>query len=166
MSTARGVVLALLSILAGGAFVWLLRPTSALPDLPLTFTDGTQARLADYRGQPVVFDFWSVSCAICLADMPRLRALYPELRQRGARLIGVNMPQDPPPAIMAMARRLDVPWPLALDPQGELNRAVGVVEVTPTLVFVDRHGRIAGRHQGPVDPQRLLARIDELADDD
>lgn len=159
-----GLLLSL--VLAGSAAVWLTRPTPVMPDLQLTFTDGTRARLADYQGQPLVLDFWSVDCPACLADMPRLRALYPEIHGRGAALIGVNIPQDPPPAAMAMARHLDVPWPLALDPRGELNRAVGVVHITPTLVFVDRNGRVAGRHHGPLNPQQLLARIDTLVDND
>lgn len=166
MNRARRAWLLLLLILAGSAVVWLTRPVPVLPDLPITFTDGTQARLADYRGHPLVLDFWSVDCPACLADMPRLRTLYPEIRRRGAALIGVNIPQDPPPAAMAMARQLDVPWPLALDPRGELNQAVGVVHITPTLVFIDRGGRVAGRHHGPLDPQQLLARIDALADKD
>lgn len=163
MNRARRAWLLLLLILAGSAVAWLARPTPALPDMQLTFTDGTRARLANYRGRPLVLDFWSVDCPACLADMPRLRTLYPEIRRRGAALIGVNIPQDPPPAAMAMARRLDVPWPLALDPRGELNQAVGVVHITPTLVFIDRGGRVVGRHHGRLDPQQLLARLDALA---
>ncbi len=166
MSRAHRDWLLLLLILAGSAVAWLARPTPVLSDVQLTFTDGTLARLADYRGHPLVLDFWSVDCPACLADMPRLRALYPEIQRRGATLIGVSVPEDPPPAAIAMARRLDVPWPLALDPRGELNRAVGVVHITPTLVFIDSTGRVTGRHHGPLNPQQLLARIDALADKD
>ncbi|BAN69902.1 peroxiredoxin family protein [endosymbiont of unidentified scaly snail isolate Monju] len=109
-----------------------------------------------------MLDFWSVDCPICLADMPALAALLPEIEARGARLIGVNIPQDPPPVIMEAATTLAPPWPLALDPRGELAAAVGGIVGTPTLVILDHEGRVHQRLVGELDADALLAVLDAL----
>jgi peroxiredoxin len=154
------LVLAVLGALALTVW-WATRPPP-LPPLTLSFTDGRQTSLADFRGRPLVLDFWSVDCPICLADMPALAALLPEIEARGARLIGVNIPQDPPPAIMAAAATLAPPWPLALDPRGELAAAVGGIVGTPTLIILDREGRVHQRLVGELDADALLAALDTL----
>ncbi len=133
-----------------------------LPPLTLALTDGGTLALQTLRGRPLVIDYWSVDCPVCLEDMPRLAALYPELQRRGVTLLGVNIPQDPPPAIMAMAKRLQVPWPLAMDPRGELAAALRGVHITPTLMIFDRDGRLVTRLHGRLQPQRLLALLDDI----
>ncbi len=153
----------ILTALATLAFAiwWATRP-ALLPSLTLSLTDGRQMHLADFRGRPLVLDFWSVDCPICLADMPALAELLPAIEARDARLIGVNIPQDPPPAIMAAAATLAPPWPLALDPRGELAAAVGGIVGTPTLIILDREGRVHQRLIGKLDADALLAALDTL----
>ncbi len=153
--------LLVLPLLAAATWWWTRQP-AVPPDLTLSFTDGRRMSLADFRGRPLVLDFWSVDCPICLADMPILAGLLPEIEARGARLIGVNIPQDPPPAIMEAARILALPWPLALDPRGELTAAVGGIVGTPTLIILDSQGRVRQRLVGELDPEALLAALDAL----
>ncbi len=145
-------------LLAGG--VWFLASgTRPMPEVSFTLTDGRQLHSTDLRGRSVLINFWSVSCEVCLRDMPTLARLHEEMREQGLEVIGVAMPQDPPPAVMATVERLAPPYRIALDVNGELNRAFGGVQVTPTNILVGPDGNINYSERGPVDETRLRATI-------
>src|SRR5262249_48638289 len=40
------------------------------PNFPLTGLDGKQVSLSDYRGKPVVLNFWYAACPGCLEEIP------------------------------------------------------------------------------------------------
>ncbi len=95
--------------------------------------------------------FWSVSCPLCLQEIPKIEELHRLLGQQDIRVVAVNIPQDPPPAIMATVRRFQPAYPTAMDVQGEIAKAVGGVDATPLTLFVDRQGRIVRRVYGELD---------------
>jgi peroxiredoxin len=53
------------------------------PDFQLATLDGELVSLQDFRGQPVLLNFWAVWCGPCLEEMPviqdRFRQHYPDL---------------------------------------------------------------------------------------
>ena len=143
--------------------LWLMRtqPTPA-PEVTLNFTDGTQKTLADYRGQPILLNFWSVNCPICIKDMPKLAEIYASMAVRKIQVIGVSIPQDPPPVVISMLKKLKPAYPTALDVHGEISQAFGDIKVTPTTFIIDRKGMIVKRFQGEVESIRLKALLTTL----
>ena len=64
---------AVLVVAAGG---WLLWPSAKpMPEVTFNLLDGRKLHSAELRGKSVLINFWSVSCEICLRDMPRLTRL-------------------------------------------------------------------------------------------
>jgi thiol-disulfide isomerase/thioredoxin len=49
-----------------------------------------RVQLSDYRGHPVVLDFWASWCAPCRAQAPILDRVSKQMESAGVRLIGVN----------------------------------------------------------------------------
>lgn len=49
-------------------------PAPPAPDFQLTALDGSTVRLRDFRGKPVLINFWSTWCAPCIREMPGLVA--------------------------------------------------------------------------------------------
>lgn len=150
--------LALLAVAA-----WLMWPDKrTLPPVTYTLTDGSTLSSADLRGKNVLVNFWSISCEICLRDMPRLKAMQQNLAGPDFTIIGVAMPHDPPPAVIASIDKLQPGYPIALDVHGELARAFGDVRVTPTTFLIDRAGNIRYTEHGPLDETRIRATLTTL----
>ncbi|MFP5348503.1 MAG: TlpA disulfide reductase family protein [Gammaproteobacteria bacterium] len=143
--------------LAGAAITALLPPAGPrhAPDIAFALLDGRTLALGDLRGRPVLVNFWATTCRVCVAEMPDLVALYQELRPLGFELIAVAMPYDPPSHVQDFVRRHELPFPIALDVQGQATAAFNDVRYTPTAYLIDRTGEIVYHHTGRLDVERV-----------
>jgi thiol-disulfide isomerase/thioredoxin len=66
-------------------------PLFALPGLAA----GPLGRLAAYKGQVVVLDFWETHCAPCIRDMPQLQQLQARYRGKGVVVLGMLADDSP-----------------------------------------------------------------------
>ena len=115
-----------------------------------SFIDGSKKKLRDFTGQWLVVNFWSVSCPPCFQEMPELARLYTRPDSDSFELIGVAMPYDRPDMILETQQRKQLPYPLAIDIKGEVNRAFGIVQVVPTSFLLNPDGDIVWQHAGIV----------------
>ena len=146
-----------LALLAGA---WLLWPgTKPMPEVTFNLIDGRTLHSGDLRGKSVLVNFWSVSCEICLRDMPRLTRLQESLAEQGLLVLGVAVPHDPPAAVIGVAHKLKPGYAIALDVHGEVSRAFGGIKVTPTSYLIDPAGNISLSEHGPLDEARIRATL-------
>ena len=64
------------------------------PDFTLRDLKGNQVSLSDFRGQPVVLNFWATWCSPCRVEIPHLEALYTKYKDQGLVVIGMNTETD------------------------------------------------------------------------
>jgi peroxiredoxin len=148
-------VLALALVVALG-WLWFAPPVlRTSPDISLLGIDGTELRLADYRGRPLLVTFWATSCTSCIREIPHLARLYRELAPQGLEIIGIAMSYDPPNEVLAMRERRNIPYPIALDIHADAARAFGDVRITPTAFLIAPDGRIVYHRAGILDPEAL-----------
>jgi peroxiredoxin len=124
------------------------------PDIELTLFDGTRVALARERGRPLLVTFWATTCPPCIEELPDLIALYQELMPRGLRMFAIAMPYDPPNYVQQFRDQHRVPYPIALDPDGQAVRAFGVGAI-PVAYVIAPDGRIAYSQTGKLDTQRV-----------
>ncbi len=129
------------------------------PDVALRDLDGNEVNLSEFRGQPVLMQFWATTCVTCVAEMPHLVELYRELEPEGLELIGVAMAYDPPAQVRQMTQEKGLPYRIALDQDGVIAAAFGDVRLTPTSVLIDPEGQVAWRRMGEIDFEQLAERI-------
>jgi peroxiredoxin len=89
--------------------------------------DGGSVALADLlrTGPAVLIFFRFENCPACNAALPAYRdALAPELARIGVHLLAIS-PQIPE-RLVAIKRRLDLPFPVASDPHASLIRSLGI----------------------------------------
>jgi thiol-disulfide isomerase/thioredoxin len=147
----------LILIVAGAALIALLLPGPRLqPAATLSFAllDGRSLQMSELRGKPAIVTFWATTCAPCLEEVPNLIELYRDLHPRGLELIAVAMPYDPPLYVQALVRERALPYPVALDIQGEVWRAFDSITFIPTTFLLDSQGEVISRQVGKLDVAR------------
>ena len=127
-------------------------PVFALPLLQ----GGTVAFPADLRGQVVALRFWADWCPFCEKEMKDIEPLHRKYRERGLRILAVNVRQDAATA-GRFVDRLGISYEVLLDGDGAVARSYGVAGL-PTTFLVDREGRLVTRILGESTPD-LLERV-------
>lgn len=126
------------------------------PDLVLAGFDGGQVALADFRGTPLVVNFWASWCTPCLAELPGFERVYQEHKGRVA-FLGINLADDPTGAEL-VRQRTGITYPLAVDPDGAAFKAFGGFGM-PTTVFISEDGRVIELYTGTLTADALVERI-------
>jgi thiol-disulfide isomerase/thioredoxin len=111
--------------------------------------DGTTGTLAEYRGKPVVMNFFSSTCIPCQTEMPALETVHRTLGDQ-VTFLGMDV-QDTVDGGKAFVATVGITWELGRDPDAAiLQGAVGGVGL-PTTVVLDRKGAVVFSHLGPLD---------------
>jgi cytochrome c biogenesis protein CcmG/thiol:disulfide interchange protein DsbE len=124
------------------------------------YGDGSRLSLAELRGKPVVVNFWASWCIPCRQEARLLEQGWQAYRSRGAVFVGVNI-QDRLPAALAFIREFGKTYPIGPDPDGRISIDYGVYGV-PETFFVDKQGRVSYKQVGPLTPEVLKARVEEI----
>ena len=132
----------------------------AAPDFALRDLDGHDVRLADFRGRPLLVNFWASWCLPCRAEFPLLqRALREHAGERLA-IVGVVFKDSDADAARFMDAQ-GASWPALGDPGGATAAAYSVF-APPTTFYVDADGIVRAVSFGPPPAgslEGILARI-------
>lgn len=153
-----GLAVAVLSTVA--AFVW---PRPALPNAPqvtLNIIDGAPLPSDQLRGRLTLVNFWSTTCSVCMQEMPYLIQTYRDFHERGFDVVAVAMPYDRPDWVLDYSQRNRLPFKVAIDFDGKVNRAFGGIDFTPTSFLIDAQGKIVSRIVGAPDFEKLRGKIE------
>jgi thiol-disulfide isomerase/thioredoxin len=136
-------------------------PIPALMQLQMPDLNGATHSLADFKGQPMVVNFWATWCAPCVKEMPELDALqkkYPHIRFVG---IGVDTAAN----MQKFVEKVQVSYPLwvigagAIDTLRKLGNPSGGLPFT--LVF-NADGGINRKILGEIQPDDLNQTLSSL----
>jgi len=130
--------------------------------------------LAQLKGSPVLLFFWAHWCADCKAEAPIITQLRSEFAPKGLVVVGPTKlygytaqvehaaPSDELAYIDAVRHRfysglLDMPVPISTH-----NFDAYGASTTPTLVLLDRAGKVAWYHPGAVPYEQLKGEIEKV----
>ncbi len=118
------------------------------PQFSLKTLDGSRlVSLAQFRGRPVVINFWQSSCIPCRQEHRLLLNAYKEYGRQVA-FVGVSY-EDSVSDAQAFLRQRGGGWPAVSDPDGETAIEYGVYGI-PETFFIDRSGVVRYKRIGPV----------------
>lgn len=133
------------------------------PDFELIDADGVPRRLSDFRGQPVLLNFWASWCSPCKAEMPAMERIYQQYQTQGFVILAVNSThQDNPANALGFASQLGLTFPILMDTNGDASRLYEV-RALPSSFFIAENGRIEEVViGGPMAEALLKIRVQQL----
>lgn len=128
------IVIAILAVVHGFQTRSVVRGPA--PDFKASLLDGTPVKLSDYRGQPLLLQFWATWCPICRYGQGSIDSLAREYA-----VLTVAMDDLSEAQLATWLREQGVSYPVALDVRGQLSGIYGVQGV-PTSIIIDSAGNV------------------------
>ena len=117
---------------------------------------GETLKLADFRGKPLVLNFWATWCPPCVEEMPLLDAFFRQNVSNGWQVIGLAI--DQPSLVKRFMGQFPVDYPIALGGMNgsELGRLLGNAQGgLPFTVVFDAAGNVKVQKLGKLSADEI-----------
>ncbi len=129
------------------------------PDMSLILADGRILRLSELSGTPAVIFFYNSRCG-CSSFRKMMNGVYLSFRDRGLRMIGVGIRENPD-TFFSFAEREGFDFVSAFDVTRKMEKNCGVYRL-PLTLFVSPEGEIVGKSKGYLGREEVKEAVERL----
>lgn len=158
LAAVAAAVLLVVAFTGGDTGGTLAGPDDELASLGFQTTDGSTSSLGDFRGDPLVVNFFASWCAPCRAELPDLERVH-LARQDEVRFIGINVDLDEA-TWRTFVAETEITFETVFQPGNELFTALDAKGM-PTTALVSAEGEVLHLHTGLLTDDLLDELIDE-----
>lgn len=109
---------------------------------------GRDVKLADYKGNLILLNFWATWCGPCKYEIPFFVELQEKYRDQGVVFLGFSV-DDPLDKLKAFAEEYKINYPILVGlGREEVQDAYGPIWGIPVTFMISRDGKICKRHMG------------------
>ena len=133
------------------------------PDFTVYGIDGNAHKLSDFRGKPVILNFWASWCGPCQMEMPDIESAWQEYGEEIHFLIVdlTDGSQETVEKASAYINENGYTFPVYFDTAMEGAYAYGVTGI-PVTYFIDAEGNFVAYYQSAMSAEILQQGIDML----
>jgi thiol-disulfide isomerase/thioredoxin len=136
---------------------------ATLPHFELVDREGVKRSLGEWKGRPLLVNYWATWCAPCRREIPLLNELRAEGRAPGLEVIGIAV--DFIDDVLAYDKETPIDYPLLIGEEDGLAAvtAMGMQPAFPFTVFADSQQRIVTVKIGELHRDEAELILDKLA---
>lgn len=133
------------------------------PDFTVYDKNGTEVKLSDFAGKPVVVNFWASWCGPCQMEMPDFEEKYRELSSE-VNFLMVNITDGSRETVKtasAFIEKKGYTFPVYYDTESNAAITYDVYSL-PTTYFIDSSGHVTAQTTGAIDGETLQKGIEMI----
>lgn len=171
-------VLALILVIAGAYFLYnklsdkYMKPEESIsseesgvssennenlaPDFTVFDKDGNEVKLSDFKGKPVVVNFWATWCYYCKVEMPDFEAMYKKYGD-DVHFMMINATdnvQETKRSAEKFIEKEGYTFPVYFDLKTDAVKTYGLTGF-PASFFIDKDGNLVTSARGMIDTSNL-----------
>lgn len=126
------------------------------PNFTLTALNGQKSQkisLADFKGHPLVLNFWSSTCQPCKDEMPLLETQWERMKSQGVIFLGIDV-EDTRDNGLSFLQQHGATYTSVIDSSGGTLVSYGVT-YTPETIFINREGKVISAVRMEITSQQL-----------
>ncbi len=136
------------------------------PDLTLLTINGAagsthKLSMAQFKGKPVVLNFWASWCEPCNAEAPFLQKNVAKLTAQGITFISIDAGESPS-MVDAFNQKYGITYASVIDTTVTTTTTDYGVVSFPTTIFIDRNGVIRVMRSNTLDDASLKAALSKI----
>lgn len=139
-------------------------PKTSAPDFTVQDTNGMNVSLSDFKGKPVVLNFWASWCPPCKAEMPDYEKMVQQYSTKGVIFMMVNL-TDGVRETTATAKQFlydnKYTFPAYFDMKLDAANTYGISSI-PNSIFIDKDGDIENTFEGMIDAATIKKNIEAI----
>ncbi len=142
------------------------KPRTPAPDLSFTDLEGSSFALSDFRGKPVILNFWASWCGYCKMEMPDFQTAFDSYGEQ-IHFLMMNLTdgrQETKESGTAYLSEQTYTFPVYFTEDMEGVNAYGIYGL-PATYFIDSEGNVVAQARGMLSAEGLRQGIDALLED-
>lgn len=146
-------------------------PLSAMMGSTQTTTEAPQWTARDLKGQTVastqyadslvLLNFWATWCGPCVKELPDLEKLHANFKDRGFKVVGVNLDEGDSSDIEDFIRKRNLSFPVIRPISNHMMEDFGGIRYIPTSFLISPDGKIIRRFDGKVSFDSLESIVEQ-----
>ncbi len=110
------------------------------PKFQLQNLDGQSVALSNFRGKPVVLNFWATWCSPCRSEMPYIQQVYDEWSDKGLVVLTINIGESST-KVKEFMQGYGLSFTVLLDTKEKVAQSYNIRGI-PSTFFIDKDGII------------------------
>ncbi len=166
--TNKNFIYSVAAVASVGVLLFLFSPSSSTgptvgspaPDFSLTDLGGRTANLSELQGKVVLLDFWATWCVSCEKEVPELKAIYSDFKDRGFSLVAIACDEGGPEVVARFAAENKLPYPVVFSDDETMKnyKIFGL----PTKFLIDSDGNVFRKYLANTTKEEITADIKTL----
>lgn len=163
------IIVLLLAFVIGGYAIFqtftsnnngTIKEGHAVPDFRLANLQGDPVSLEDFKGTPLVINFWGTFCEPCIREMPSFERQYTEWKDKGVEIVAINLSEDTL-TVSNYVKKLGVTYTVLRDVGRKTEKRYGLRSY-PTTFFVNRDGTLSSVFVGEMKEAQINEHIEKI----
>jgi thiol-disulfide isomerase/thioredoxin len=131
----------------------------AAPGFTLVDLSGKKVSLSDFKGHPVVVNFWATYCGPCKLEMPWFQEMVAKYQPQGLVVLGLDQDEGVQDEVISKAaKRVGVSYPILL-PDDTTAKAYQLGDYLPETFYVGKNGLVVDQSVGAHSKDEIEADI-------